>query len=125
MIYITDDNALHALGMVEGPDWKHYQYTHKESEQGFFWLRSTYQELKVEFTEGDEPLDPIITAHLILYGAAGYSRYKIRSTGEIVLLANTTRAEKVATAKALGITVLECAAPVSYVSAPEPLRLFG
>lgn len=109
MIFITDDNSLHILGFVEGPDWKHYQYTHKDNRQGFFWLREAYLQLKAEFEVGgmDIAADPMNTCQMILYGAGGYSRYRIRSTGEIVLLANTTRQEKVDNAKALDITVLE------------------
>lgn len=107
MILITDDNSLHILGFAEGSDWKHYQYTHRDIRNTFFWLQAAYLQIKAEFDQASEQITPTAVAGLYLYGDAGYSRYFVRPSGELVLIASTTRPEKVATVKALGITVLD------------------
>ena len=111
-INILDDTALDVLATVEGDEWKRYELAHKDepSDYSFHGLRAKYLALLAEAKEYDYDITTMpeaTSSGFILYGDGGWARYRIRCTGEIVLLSNTCPPEHTEEARAAGFMIIE------------------
>ncbi len=106
-VFISDPDAFERLARVEGPAWaEHTQrvWDLYRSAESFFAFLSAWTEGRAELGEAWKlGSDVKLTT---VYGEAGYARYAVLDTsGEIVLLASSTRPERCARAAAEGFTV--------------------
>lgn len=106
-VFISDPDAFERLTRVEGTAWA----AHTRRMWDLYRSAESFFAFRFAWTEGRAALDAAwkLGTDLKLttiYGEAGYARYAVLdATGEIVLLASSTRPERCACAAAEGFTV--------------------
>lgn len=116
-VHITDPDALDRLEAVEGRRWR----SREGGGEHFRKLRRGYEHFLEMLSEMEMDLDewidpPVLLVNdldvePVLYGKEGYSRYAITKDGELVLLAWSTRPERLADAEEQGFRISGAANP--------------
>jgi hypothetical protein len=108
-VRITDPDAFEKMTAVEGERWARYT-TQRRATENFFHVKESYCEAVCMLKKvGQDPVAGRATELMegnVIYGDAGYARYIVQNSGEIVLDGRTTRPERVQQAKAVGFRVI-------------------
>lgn len=110
-VFIQDFGVVDKLEAVEGAKWRFSEGGEKHvSKLVKAWMR--YKKMMTESGDTLKATDsPILEddngsyISPVLYGAAGWSRYVVKGDGELVLLGDTTRVEKIDKAIDMGFSV--------------------
>lgn len=116
-VYIHDADALDRLASVEGDRWRLYQEQHFDNAYGFYAYQRGWNEYRKAVGELGSGLTDegsmweggalwIGGGDGAIYGEGGYTRYAVRSDGEIVLLAWSARDDKRERARTIGFTIV-------------------
>ncbi len=113
-LYIYDRDVIDTMAKVEDEEWAKLQRSGRAGGYGVPAFVEAWRKLQAELLPGEvfeENVRPDLfvsgpTSDGAIYGDGGYSRYIVTGTGEVVLLASSTRPAKVALAKAAGIRVI-------------------
>ncbi len=115
-VRIDDPDVVDVMGQVEGPAWARSQVGSRSGYAVPAFVEAYRKLLEVARAEGVSPeeFDANVNprdwdgpdSDGTIYGEGGYARYVVRSNGEVVLVASSTRPEKIAIARRVGIKVL-------------------
>lgn len=108
-VYIYQQDALQRLAVVEGAHWLREQELRRDSPYGFYaWLQAWQAKVAAGPDYVEEPVRSFLErdGDGAIYGEGGYSRYTVRSDGEVLLSSATTREAKRQAAVAQGIRVV-------------------
>lgn len=104
-VYIGDADAGEKLAEVEGAMWWRHE-ANTDADSSFSGWLAAWQQYRLSRYEPKCSFDDFRLSSGVIYGAGGYSRYYVQNDGEICLLADTTRPEKVEKARTAGFTIL-------------------